>query len=255
MIQELSQRLNQASQTLELLRELKIPAYAEKIYLETSPAWFAWKDEEARFLGCTEETAAMCNSSVEKALGKNELEHDSIFAESFKQFFLSEDQHVLKTGQRYQAFGSFDYADTRRHLCYTKERLWDEHHQKFIVLGLGIEMPEYVINFLGQNLNKNLSHKPHESGFVLHFSNVNFTPLENNIQLSSREEECLFLILRGETSKGMARILNISARTVEFHMDNLKTKLGCVRKNQLLKAAVELGYQSFIPERFLKAGF
>ncbi len=75
--------------------------------------------------------------------------------------------------------------------------------------------------------------------------------LSPNKLLTPREEECLYLILRGHTAKGMARVLEVSVRTVEFHVDNLKRKLKCFRKNQLVHTAIAQGYFTHIPERFL----
>jgi DNA-binding CsgD family transcriptional regulator len=234
---------------LDILRALQIPTGAEKIYLETRPAWFVWKDENAKCLGCTPETAAICNSSIENILGKDELEHDGVFQETARKFFLLEDQHVLKTQRKYIALGSFNYADTKRHLCYTKETIWDEKTQKNVLLGVGVEIPEHFIRFFNASLTLGppISHNP--TG--LHFSNTHFASKEHGINLSAREEECLFFLLRGHASKNIADFLKISSRTVEFHLNNIKEKFGCMSKSALLKTAIELGYQSLIPERFL----
>lgn len=53
--------------------------------------------------------------------------------------------------------------------------------------------------------------------------------------LSTREHQCLELILKGRTAKEIATILNISVRTVEIHMRNLKLKTGCRHKSELIQ--------------------
>ena len=44
--------------------------------------------------------------------------------------------------------------------------------------------------------------------------------------LTSRELEILALVLTGRTNKAIAKEVSISAKTVEFHLDNIYRKLG-----------------------------
>ena len=44
--------------------------------------------------------------------------------------------------------------------------------------------------------------------------------------LTSRELEILQLVVTGKTNKAIASEIYISEKTVEFHLDNLYTKLG-----------------------------
>jgi len=46
------------------------------------------------------------------------------------------------------------------------------------------------------------------------------------LRLSSREREVLYLIAEGKSSKEIAGILSISIKTVSFHRENIKRKLG-----------------------------
>lgn len=52
--------------------------------------------------------------------------------------------------------------------------------------------------------------------------------------LSPRERECVELFKQGYTAHATASILGISQRTVEFYFDNIKGKLNCSSKWQLL---------------------
>lgn len=54
------------------------------------------------------------------------------------------------------------------------------------------------------------------------------------IELTTRENECLYYLLAGKSAKQTAAIMNISQRTVEFHLDNIKLKAGCRTKLELL---------------------
>ena len=44
--------------------------------------------------------------------------------------------------------------------------------------------------------------------------------------LTSRELEILQLVLAGKTNKAIASEVDISEKTVEFHLDNIYTKIG-----------------------------
>lgn len=46
-------------------------------------------------------------------------------------------------------------------------------------------------------------------------------------KLTAREVECYFLLARGYRAKEIARVLSISHRTVEKHIENIKSKLQC----------------------------
>lgn len=65
--------------------------------------------------------------------------------------------------------------------------------------------------------------------------------------LSNREEQCMFYLLRGKTAKRTAEILNLSPRTVETYIDNLKTKLHCRSKSELIEKAIDMDLLGNIP--------
>ncbi|VVE59036.1 response regulator transcription factor [Pandoraea sputorum] len=52
--------------------------------------------------------------------------------------------------------------------------------------------------------------------------------------LTTREREIARLLLRGVVMREIAMSLGISPRTVERHVDNMKTKLNCYRKSDLI---------------------
>jgi DNA-binding NarL/FixJ family response regulator len=60
-----------------------------------------------------------------------------------------------------------------------------------------------------------------------------------SLRLSVREREILQLIAEGRSSKDMAFLLNISAKTVAFHRDNIKRKLGLRSTAELTRHALE----------------
>lgn len=59
----------------------------------------------------------------------------------------------------------------------------------------------------------------------------------NKMNLSEREKECVEHLILGKSAKEIARVLNISPRTVEVHFRNIKMKTGCKRLSQLINRA------------------
>jgi DNA-binding NarL/FixJ family response regulator len=61
------------------------------------------------------------------------------------------------------------------------------------------------------------------------------------LRLSTREREILQLIAEGRSAKEIAAGLTISVKTVAFHRENLKRKLGLRTTAELTKHAIEQG--------------
>ena len=61
------------------------------------------------------------------------------------------------------------------------------------------------------------------------------------LRLSIRERETLQLIAEGKASKEIAHLLNITEKTVAFHRDNIRRKLGLRSTAELTRHAIEQG--------------
>lgn len=69
--------------------------------------------------------------------------------------------------------------------------------------------------------------------------------------LTDREQECLFFLIRGKTSKDIGSILNLSFRTVEHYIESLKYKFACQSKAELVSSALSKGFFTFLPKKLL----
>lgn len=65
-------------------------------------------------------------------------------------------------------------------------------------------------------------------------------PVPRN-QLSTREQDILACLARGQSSKQIARVLDLSVRTVETHRQNIRRKFDLETQADLIKYAVEHG--------------
>jgi len=66
------------------------------------------------------------------------------------------------------------------------------------------------------------------------------------IELSRRELECSICLLEGLTAEQTGKKLFISRRTVEAHLDGLKSKLFCKNKHELVSKLIRGGLGMFI---------
>ncbi|MFA6409659.1 MAG: helix-turn-helix transcriptional regulator [Gammaproteobacteria bacterium] len=69
------------------------------------------------------------------------------------------------------------------------------------------------------------------------FQKINFT---------SRELECALCLLRGFTVREIAHKLYRSQRTIEKHVDNIKNKLNCQHKSDLIRELIRCGAHVYL---------
>ncbi|MCK4869952.1 MAG: helix-turn-helix transcriptional regulator [Gammaproteobacteria bacterium] len=58
---------------------------------------------------------------------------------------------------------------------------------------------------------------------------------EQEIRFTRRETECLVCFLQGKTASQTAEDLELSPRTVEFYVKNMRQKVGCGTKAELIR--------------------
>lgn len=63
----------------------------------------------------------------------------------------------------------------------------------------------------------------------------------SKVELTQREKECLLWATEGKTAWETSQILEISERTVTFHLQNVQGKLGVNNRQQAVARAVSLG--------------
>jgi LuxR family transcriptional activator of bioluminescence operon len=60
-------------------------------------------------------------------------------------------------------------------------------------------------------------------------------------ELTKRELECLFWACEGKTAWEISQIINVSERTVLFHLGNSNTKLGAINRQHAVALAIKKG--------------
>ncbi|HRE31776.1 MAG TPA: helix-turn-helix domain-containing protein, partial [Candidatus Berkiella sp.] len=70
-------------------------------------------------------------------------------------------------------------------------------------------------------------------------------------RITRKEKETLFFLIQGKTYKEIAEIQNVSQRAIVEHVENLKYKLHCESKSELIGRAIDLGFHYQIPNTLL----
>jgi DNA-binding CsgD family transcriptional regulator len=127
--------------------------------------------------------------------------------------FRGKDSYLLEF---FPVLGEFNYFLTHKSPYYENNRIAGV---KLHALKLGILQPTELDIFLK---NKNISISSHTRELMETVSkNTPFNPYS----LSPRELQCLRLLVAGYTSKEIGEQLEISYRTVETHIENIKHKM------------------------------
>ncbi|MCF6776545.1 helix-turn-helix transcriptional regulator [Thiotrichales bacterium 19X7-9] len=79
-------------------------------------------------------------------------------------------------------------------------------------------------------MSVNLAHI-HKSLFLDYIQSV--SDIDQSIDLSPREMECVHWLVEGKSSSEIAVILGITKKTVEWHIANIKQKFGCYKLSKL----------------------
>ena len=100
-----------------------------------------------------------------------------------------------------------------------------------------------------QSITRNLpdilmfGHYFHEI-FMRSLTRLGADPKARGAPLSKRERECLAFAAHGMTTGDIAIKLEIKSRTVQFHFDSIRTKLGAANRQEAIALAVQSGVVS-----------
>lgn len=75
---------------------------------------------------------------------------------------------------------------------------------------------------------------------------------EKNISLTDRQLQVLFFLLRGKTIKQIAKILELSHRTVDDYLEQLRIKFSAQNKYELINKAISYGFLNTVPESLFR---
>ena len=99
-----------------------------------------------------------------------------------------------------------------------------------------ISNPSKLISTKIRPLEEKAKEESHVNEFIkeISYNRHYLTGKYNGKFLSTREAECLFYTSQGRTMKEIAEHVHLSPRTIETYMNNIKNKMGCRTKGELI---------------------
>ncbi|TDR81492.1 helix-turn-helix transcriptional regulator [Paludibacterium purpuratum] len=216
--------------------------------IDTLPNYCVAKDLQSNYLYANQQAANLVGLRYkEEAVGMTDLDLPCGAVES-AHLFRAQDREVIRTGQPVRILDIHCYGGSQwRSLLLCKVPLRDPAQNIVGTIGHGQELDNRELVALGALLGK-IAYSPMSGNYLLtsRTSYIIGSPTHGP-KLSQRQEEILFLLLRGRSARLIGRALGIAIRTVEWHLVILKEKFAALSKSELIDKAIELGYLHNLP--------
>lgn len=215
------------------------------------PYLFAWKNQDLKIMGCSQGTAKLIGfNSPEEVIGITDYEYKCKAAESAP-ILRQQDRSVIDNGIALRFLDIHPYADGNLKILLTDKMPLRDYNKN--IIGSACFMTELNHKILANvianltniytNIYKTKNKNLNDSYSIIKKYNFN--------DLTKRESEIIFYLLMGKTARMIAKILYRSHRTIEHHIDNIKYKMNCKTKSDLIMCAIENGFLKCIPEGLL----
>ncbi len=200
----------------------------------------AYKTIDHEIVSCNTHFLSYIGYKTEKNLiGKTD--HDLVWNEYTPIYHEQENEALNK--ECYIALHPGKDIDGRDFLWLNRKFPWMDYLGNVIgIISYSIEIKKTNSIHLGVMLRNTAIANP---------TGIHYYNKATEINLSKRESECLFFLTRGKSSKHIAQALNLSVRTIENYIENLKIKFNCQNKFDLIDRAIEAGYVQIIPNSLL----
>ena len=212
------------------------------------PGYIGWKDKNSVFLGCNINNAkAIQLEHPEDIIGLSDIDLVDQTEES-AQFHKTHDQIAIEGYTVKTLHPSFRHSDNKTY--FQTKKIFKQREE---AVGIIYHCIEFFIPTLFTKMQE-VDKRNAPSVMLPLYYELESNIYNNPYHFSPRELECLFCMLRGMSAKQIGNFLGLTKRTIEFYIDNIKNKVGCSKKSQLLDLALEKGYLTYFPQQFLNSG-
>ena len=229
--------------------QLRIPA--ESI-LKQMPGVFVIKEvlDKSRYHFVNETFAKMIGfSDSDKAIGLSDEDAKSDAIANNSETFYKHDQQVM-TGKTLRTLDIYPYkSGDILGILAIKKPLLDENQKIWAVLAQGFPLKKADIDSIIMHV-PDLAYSPKKMNNIMGQTYEIKDELDF-FDLTKKELECFFHMLRGKSATEIAAISCRSLKTIETHMQNIKYKCGVNKKSELFDLAYAYGLLKTIPSRFM----
>lgn len=229
-------------ETLQLLQSV----------MENSSNLYLIKDIDSSILLANTTAAKYLGyGSAEELMGKNiKAENYPCDTRELSSLFYQEDQEVLLNKTQSSFIFYTRFADNNWHMMYgTKTPVLDKDAKPIGIIDNYMDITNNpFFNFSHLLLNEQVVTTTQKLKRQFTYK---LTDTIEELDITDRQLECLYFLLSGKNSAEIAETLQLSKRTIETHMENLKKKLNCKTKTSLIEFALHKGLLNYVPRKLL----
>lgn len=219
-----------------------------KSLFDLMPGAWGCKDENSVFMYANKEYGQIIGlEHHEDVIGRTDFDMpcDTV---NFAEMFREQDKQVIQTMSKMRILDIHPFAGGQwKAYIFTKTPLLDEETNLCVgTIFHGMDVTNVTTLEIGSFLSR--MSVEGVSNDLCGQSSYMLTATFNDIKLTDRQSEVLFYILRGKTAKQISLYLNLSSRTIEEYLLQLKYKFNADNKYELIDKAIAAGFLNTIPE-------
>lgn len=178
--------------------------------------WVFWKDTNGKYLGCNNQMSTSLRLQSNNAIiGLNDF--DLGVSKNEADFYRQCDKQVMRTQISKQFYDTATVEKKKRFCLVLKSPLILENRKTIGIVGISYNLTQSSQILIDDSLKK----------------------LHDKYKLSSRELDCIYYLIRGKSAREIAEKLNLSTRTIESHIINIKDKINVTSKSELIEKIVD----------------
>lgn len=208
------------------------------------PDFVCWKDTDLNYAMMNDASAKLFGFQSSSVSFNQISDHDlQCDAAALAPQFQQDDQHIFSTGEELTIFNFCKYDHDQWKLLFGKKSLiLDAAGNKKGVYARFMDVTncpafQLIVGICMSDQTQSL-----QLNYIVKDSIDEF-------QLTKRESQVVFYLIRGNTAKEIARKIHLSFRTVEKHIDRIKKKMNVYTRSQLIEKALSAGLLSFLPTK------
>ncbi|MDX1901289.1 MAG: LuxR C-terminal-related transcriptional regulator [Gammaproteobacteria bacterium] len=183
------------------------------------PFHFYWKDHDVRFLGANNAQLRTCGFACHSQIIG--LRHFDILAPESAKVLDKNDKDILsrELPQLFIEKGSFRNGQVTNTYVSYKMPLLSSQGKKIGIIGISFSIENNEAKLSELPANNQMNHKT---------------------QLTARQLDVLYYLVKGLTIKQIARTMTLSAKTVEHYLEIIREKLNCLNRAELITKAFQI---------------
>jgi len=208
------------------------------------PGVIFWQGVDSIFSGCNDIAFKLFGfKNAEQMIGKTYSDFRCKAQES-SNIFVKQDKQVIsaKSTLKFIITDIYSHGKIEAHLVTKKPIFFQDSLAGVIVHGMLISAKTLMKMVTGLS-NVDVQYKQNN----ISRRSYTLTTQYGDINISKRESECLFYLLRRRSVPEIANILQLSKRTIESYIDNIKFKMNCYSQDELREKSISLGFLNIIP--------